>query len=350
VVRILGFPAFGNERGNPYNATLYRELQRRGAVVHDFTPARAARGGYDVWHLHWPDAMVGSERSRASAAAKAAALLALVTTARRRGTRIVWTAHNARSHDGRHPAVEARLMRALTARLDGVIALSRAAAELVRMRHPGLRETPLEVIPHGHYRGLYPPPLPRHVARAALGLRADVPVMTFFGRVAPYKGVVPLIRAFRALERLEATLLVAGRPTDREHAERVRAAAAGAPGINLDLSFVPSERVPLVLGAADVVVLPYSEVLSSGSALLALSYDRPVLLPDTPAVRELAGTVGEGWVRPYDGQLTPGVLREALAWGRAAADDTHVPLGGFDWPPIADATLAFFERLVRPRP
>ena len=43
--------------------------------------------------------------------------------------------------------------------------------------------------------------------------------------------------------------------------------------------FVPDGEVQHYLLAADAVVLPFKEILTSGSAMLALSFGRPVVAP-----------------------------------------------------------------------
>ena len=43
--------------------------------------------------------------------------------------------------------------------------------------------------------------------------------------------------------------------------------------------YIPDEELQHVMSAADVVVLPYLRILSSGAAMLALSFGRPVIAP-----------------------------------------------------------------------
>ena len=56
-----------------------------------------------------------------------------------------------------------------------------------------------------------------------------------------------------------------------------------------DEGYVPHDDVPLYFAAADVVVLPFRKVTTSGSALLALSLGRPVVAPRLGALRDPAG-------------------------------------------------------------
>jgi hypothetical protein len=78
---------------------------------------------------------------------------------------------------------------------------------------------------------------------------------------------------------------------------------------------------------------------------LALSFGRPVLVPDKGAMREQQERFGADWVRLYEGELGPRDLTDATAWAtgtqRAAAPD----LAGLDWESLARQTLAVYREL-----
>ena len=76
------------------------------------------------------------------------------------------------------------------------------------------------------------------------------------------------------------------------------------------LRYISDEETQIYLRASDLVVLPYRDILNSGSALLALSFDRPVWLPEGNLADDLRDVVGEAWV--YSGELTPNNLLNAL--------------------------------------
>jgi len=54
-------------------------------------------------------------------------------------------------------------------------------------------------------------------------------------------------------------------------------------------------------------VLNYQRVTNSGAALLALSLDRPVILPETPVFRELRDEVGGDWVFLFQDDPMPAI-------------------------------------------
>lgn len=355
-MRILAWPAFENTTGNPYNRLLYAPMGAHGVQVEEFSPRRAAWGAvtgrYDCWHLHWPDDLL-SMTPRWAAAWRVAALIALMTAARLHGTRMVWTAHDLGPHESPHPRLEDWFWRRFVPRVDGVISLSEHGLRAARERFPALQDRPGFAIPHGHYRDAYPSAPAKKEARAGLEVPAEAPVVLYIGRIRPYKGVPRLVRVFRDMggvekEKPAAHLLVAGNPASEAERRRVEAAAADAGRIRLALRFIPDARLPAYLAAADLVALPYRDILHSGSALLALSFDRPVLVPGRGAMSELQAHVGPAWVRTYDEDaLTPAALRAALQWALEADRSERAPLEAFGWTRLAAQTVEAYRAVLR---
>ncbi|MGH7581010.1 MAG: glycosyltransferase [Gemmatimonadales bacterium] len=342
-LRVLAWPGRGAREKNPYTWLLYTHLAALGVEVRDFTPARALRGGYDVLHLHWPEKALNAG-SLAGRIAGAAAALALLDAAHRHGARVVWTAHNAQPHESRHPRLEGWYWSAVVRRVDAVIHPSEAGRQAVAARYPELSGRPQAVVPLGHFRGTYPDGISREAARAAMEIPEGARVITFLGLVRPYKNVPGLIRAVRALPREagQAILLVAGEPHTAALADEVREAAGGDPSVRLSLEHVPDDEVQRYFRASDLVVLPFRDITNSASALLALSFDRPVLVPARGAMGELQALAGADWVRTYDGELTPDILTRALGWAsRRPADPPR--LDALEWPEIARQTLAAYR-------
>jgi hypothetical protein len=115
--------------------------------------------------------------------------------------------------------------------------------------------------------------------------------------------------------------------------------------VRLTLEHVPDVDMQRYLRAADLVVLPFTDITNSASALLALSFDRPVLVPALGAMGELQAIVGEDWVRTYDGELTREILAGALesATRPPGARPDLEPLG---WDGIARRTLALYRDVI----
>ncbi|MEV8273347.1 glycosyltransferase [Microbacterium sp. NPDC077184] len=330
-------PAFRTAHANPYTAQLAGALADRGALVRDLSYARVAFGRVDVIHLHWPDLSFLSGRRRVIHIARLTLFYSALAAARRRGAILVWTVHNVEAHEERSSArLRDRAHRLLLKSLDGILALSPSGIDAAVSAYPELAAVPAAVTRHGDYRDAYAFGVSRDEARARLGLSGEGPVLLFVGQIRAYKNVVHLVETFRRVPG-HGTLLIAGHaPADL--AEDIRAAAAGDPRIAFHLGFVSDDDLPAYLAAADLVVLPYRRVQNSGSAILALSAGRPVLVPDLGAMQDLRTDVGEDWVDLFEGELTAERLREAIDRATGRGETASPDLADFAWPAIATQT------------
>jgi beta-1,4-mannosyltransferase len=344
-LRIIAHPGFSQKKSNPYTWALYSHLRASGAVVQDFSLKRLLSSYYDVWHLHWPEGHFW-RGDLTFAIRRSIELLVLLSIARLRGTRIVWTVHNLQSHEQPFPRLERWFWRSFVRLVDGFVSLSHSGVKAAESSFPGLRKKDRFVIPHGHYRGIYPDTQTRAEAREALRIPAHARVVAFFGQVRPYKNVTELVEAVRSIDDPDLIVLVAGCPNSSELEARVRAAAGGDARVRLFLTTIPEEEVQLYLKSADLVVLPYQEILNSGSALLALSFSRRVLVPGLGSMAELQEHVGSAWVRTYQGPLTAELLADSLRWSRSSAEDAVAPLQSLDWPGLARLTMEAYRAII----
>ncbi len=345
-LKVLGWPGFSSENGNPYTRLLYEAMETEARVdVDGFSMFEPLQRRYDVWHVHWPEDFL-SYRSSGAAYFYVAAELFLFAWARLSGTRLVWTVHDLGPHESYHPRLERLFWPLFLPMVDGIISLSETAREAAYDRFPVLRSVPSAIVPHGHYRTAYPEPVSKAQARRQFGLNSEAPVMLFVGRVRPYKNVVSLVQTFRQWKTSEARLVVAGNPVSDDLGGRVQTAAKADPRVHTALRFIEEDEMPALIAGADLVVLPYESIMHSGSALLALSYDRPILVPDRGAMTELRARVGRDWVRTYTGQLTPSVLAEGMAWARTTDRAARAPVDDLDWPRLARQTVALYRRVL----
>lgn len=347
-MRVLARPAFRNRQQNPYNALIYGALCAQGTQVTEYYGGAWLLGRYDVFHVHWPESAFN--HGLVGAWLTSQTLLAAMDHLRRRGTRCLWTAHNLAAHERRFPRAEARAWRAFNARLDGFVSLTEYGLGAVRERFPELQHVPGFVVAHPHFRGAYPDTISRDEARRKLGLALDARVISYVGRILEYKNVPELIRVFGQLQARDArplALLVAGQPRAQALAQQVTAARADDARVQLALRHIPTDELQLYLRAADLVVLPYREIFNSGSALLALSFDRPVLMPSSPTALDLRSSCGPDWVSVYD-RLAPDVLHSALEQASAGPErSAQRALAARDPQNIAAQTLAAYESVVK---
>lgn len=338
-MRVLSFPHRRGARRNPYLDLLVTALERSGVEVEDYTGRRGLTRRYDVVHVHWPEQVLGRSWGPRTLV-RALVFLVAIRLQRARGGRLVWTVHNLRPHEASEGIAVRLLWRAYVAQIDSAISLTEAGIDLIRQHHPALASTPMFVVPHGHYRDRYPPQ-GRESARQGLGLPPEAGVLAFVGLIRRYKNVLGLLGAFAGVGDGDARLLVAGEPRDADLGREVAEAARADDRVVAHLGFLAPDDVSAHLAAADCVVLPFRDLFNSGSALLALSLDRPILVPSTPTTRELERRIGARWVRTYDGPLDAETLAQALKAAQGVVGE-RAPLEPFDWQPIAHATVAAY--------
>ncbi len=338
-MNVLAWPA--SSESNPYPQLLY-SCVRSGVHVENYS-ARKLLGRFAVWHVHWPDAEL-NYRSVSRATSKVLKLIAALDWARRRGTKIVWTVHNCHSHENFHPKLEAWFWSQFIPRVDGVINLSRAAHLSAINQFPSLADVPNVVIPHGHYRSEY---VAAHVnARQVLGIPANAQILLFSGLLRPYKNVDLLVRAFRQVTNRDALLYVLGQPSSRELEQKIRAEAGNDARIRFIFNFLQPGELAVYTRASDAVVLPYRDILNSGSALLSLSLNRPVVVPDLGSMGELKADVGDNWVKTFHGVVNSAILQDALKWARQPRPATCPIPDTYNWDNIGHATTRFYESVV----
>jgi beta-1,4-mannosyltransferase len=339
-MRVVAYPAFSLREQNPYTRLLYGNMD---AQVSDFSYRRTLTTRCDILHFHWPEWELNAYTNAMQAAAWLRLKLLAMDWLRARGAKVVWTAHNLRAHDGLHPRLEKWFWSSFIKRVDAYIALTESGRCATLARFPSLSRVPGYVIPHGHYRNEYPNGAGAGL-REQVGLNPNTKILLFFGQIREYKNVLALIRAFRGMEG-DIVLCIAGRPGSERLAAEVRREAAVDRRVLLYLYDVPKERVQDFFRDADLVVLPYRDILNSGTALLSLSFGRPVLVPDRGAMGELRSMVGPEWVRTYSGEIDATAMVEALAWSLNSVRPSEPQLGELEWPNLAKQTLNAFAEI-----
>jgi beta-1,4-mannosyltransferase len=354
-MRVLFLPDYS--AANAYQRALAAGLRDLGVEVRaDATRSRrvapvleALRGSGrpDVIHLHWTEPYIA--RGPQVSALKARRTLLELRLARRAGMRIVWTAHDLFRHDRAEDPAERAFMHALFDLADAVIVHCASAAEglLEALGLEPSRRRKVRVIPHGHYRGAYPDTLSMAEARERLGLPAAARVVAFTGWLRPYKGVTELVQAFAALPEPYARLVMAGQSVDADYAARLETLAAADPRVRLDLGFVPDEELQVYLRAADVVACPFLEIFTSGSVLLAMSFERAVIAPRRGCVPETLDEAGGIVYDADDPRGLEGALRVAMQADLATMGRHNgACLERFDWSRVAEATLAAYREVI----
>jgi glycosyltransferase involved in cell wall biosynthesis len=341
---------------NPYQHLLYDEMEQLGAKIRylgELTPShtlsllllplemavRRARGAQFI-HLHWVFAFgfPGIRRRAVAQKLSRVSFWVFLKTARLLGLRVAWTAHNVLPHSPVF-ADDAAARRSLIrechlvfvhspATLDGLAALGAVPCRSLLIRHgPIGPAAPAELRVPGTGRG----------GREFL----------FFGKVAEYKGVEELLAAFAALPTSRnVRLTIAGQCDDTDL--RARLVSQTTQNVRLRFEYVAAVEVTELMSAADVVVLPFRAVTTSGSAELALAHGRPLIVPDLASLAELPSDAVIRYDRSISG-LTAALVEmidanQCRLAGMSAAALSYSTQAS--WRETAAATLAEMESVL----
>jgi D-inositol-3-phosphate glycosyltransferase len=157
----------------------------------------------------------------------------------------------------------------------------------------GIPEKKVTVIPFGINNAVPNTQLTPAEAKRRLGIDTAEKTILFFGAIRPYKGVEHLVAAFQRIAARDENyrLIVAGEPKKgseqylRDIKQIIEGDASRAHIIQ-KIEFVPDEETELYFKAADVLVLPYTEVFQSGVLFLAYSFGLPVIATDVGSFRD----------------------------------------------------------------
>jgi beta-1,4-mannosyltransferase len=309
---------------NPYQTQLVRGLATH-VDVRMFSWRRALLGEFDVLHVHWPEVLI-RDRNLVRTSARLALFLLVLIRLRLGHRALVRTLHNVAPHEP-GTRVEGWLLRLCDRWTTLWIALNQFTVAPT--------DAPCAVIAHGHYRDWFSNhPIPN----------TEPGHLVYFGRIRRYKGVEELVAAFRSLDDPALTLRIVGSPDDEQVAAVVEKAVLADDRITADLRHVSDADAASEIGRAALIVLPYRQLHNSGAALLALSFARPVLVPQNEITDALALEVGPQWVLRYGGAIDAAKLGGASVSVRANLPRGAPDLDRRDWAEIGRAHAEAFQR------
>ncbi len=267
----------------------------------------------DILHVHWPHPfLVGN--SKFMTMIKSIDFICELFLLKLLGIKIIWTVHNIVDHEGKFKSLELSFNKFLAALCDRLIVhCTSAKAEVTKVYHKSASS--IVVISHGNYIGRYKNVITVPEARDELKLGAEDTVFLNFGFIRPYKGVPDLISAFKKLNHPHAKLLIAGKPYDNEIAAHILDSCKDNENIKNILEFIPDEDIQIYMNAADLIVFPFKDILTSGSVILAMSFGKPVIAPQAGCITDILNEKGSFlYLKTENGLLE--AMQHALTAGK----------------------------------
>lgn len=317
-VRLIHFAP--NYKGNPYQRMLYAGLvgiNARAVPVKDITghlESQAASDDPGLFHLHWTNPILQSAETYGEARTRLYAFIRAVESFTAAGGTLIWTIHNVLPHDAKFIDLEVELARTILSHAEYVHVLSEETLEQAAERY-AIDRAKVVVIELSSYYGIYPNTISRSQARARLGIDPDDRALLVAGYIRPYKGIDRMLEVFDELLVGDPSLrlLIAGKPLDPDGVAELQERCAAHPRVVSRFERIPDEELQVWYGAADVAVLPYTNILNSAAFRLATSMGVPAVGPRMGA---LTAFEGKSYVRlfdPYSTRDLRDVVRSAVA-------------------------------------
>ena len=279
--RLWTFPYY---RSNAYQDLIYDPLKRAGCNVsgidanklNDLDKLPKQVGGHQVLHLHWLNAMFKGVVANGYLS-RIMLVQQTLKCVREQGIQIWWTVHNVVSHDCVNSADEIWFRRWLAKFVDRLFVHHPLAVDL-------LDWLPFDAKPELWEHPLYPVRAlsleRRNIIRRSVRVCDSEQLVIAFGKMRRYKGVAqylpPLVKAIQSSSRYK--LLIVGEVEDPD--VRTYLDEIGDLGrIIIETRRVSDEELNGYLQAADIGVLFYRDVLTSGSLFHMLSAGLEVWAP-----------------------------------------------------------------------
>lgn len=313
-IHVLMMPDYRAD--NPYQSLLVGALSGEDIVVHFpqgyrrglpiFRQLQSMSPSVQILHLHWLNPYLKGNNLFVNLVYSLKFLLDIYLV-KRQGIKVIWTIHNLVSHNALFPRLERGIKQIFLNQLVDQAIVHSQAAQAEVMGLYGVQSQKLQVIPHGHYRDVYPAAIAQTEARQKLNLPEQGLIFLNFGMLRPYKGIEKILEVWRSQPELNTNhyLLIVGKALDVPYASTLRQQVQTINNVALIDQFIPDEAIHLYFSAADIIVLPFNQILTSGSLLLAVSYGKPIIAPNLPNLRE---TLGEATDFLYDPDDPTGLL------------------------------------------
>ncbi len=347
----------GSDENNPYQKQLANGLRQANIEVSGlsyrsfFLVDILKLPTPTVLHLHWLHSFL-VRTSYLKSLLSSTLFVSQLLLLKMLGVKIVWTVHNLKNHDNQYLRLE-RFFTVLVARLCDAIIVHGISVKASLQKALGLPDDQkIQAIPHGNYINCYRNTLSAEAAREQLNLSDKGPVCLFLGLIRPYKGVVELMDAFKISrqQHTDAQLLIVGKIWLQDPAFHtlIEEKAIASTSVTLVSKFIPDDQLQLYFNACDVVIFPYTDILTSGAVLLAMSFKKACVAPRLGCMQD---TLDERGAFLYDPGSSGGLV-DALQ--RAMDDLTGLKAKGeynfqlaqqFGWDRVGEMTAAVYRDL-----
>jgi glycosyltransferase involved in cell wall biosynthesis len=245
----------------------------------------------DILHVHWTYPYM-LENSRYKSVLLSSIFIFKLKILKLLGLKLVWTVHNTLNHEKKFGSIDLFYRKILVRLCNKVIVHGELAKTEIENLYELSKTSKINIIPHGNYLDIYKNDLTKSQARKKLNIDAKSRVLLYFGYIRQYKGIPNLLDVFKKLKSSDSMLLIVGNPKSDIVVKKLKKECQNMKNVKLYLDYIPDDEIQIYMNAADFVVLPFKDILTSGSMMLALSFGKPIIVPDLGHIREVLDEKG----------------------------------------------------------
>lgn len=338
MISIAAFP----KKGSEYTECLYEALGKKEIKVleGDFSGAWIIKNAkkIDYFHFHWPSFAYAYRNDRVKTIHRFFRFVILLILIKLFGSKIIWTAHNLYPHEKSGLLIVDKLARHTIILFSSIIFVHGfSAANIVAQEFPRTTKK-IVVIDHGAWIDHYKNDSSMTSARRKIDVPSDEFVYLFIGNCLRYKKIHVLVENFKKISR-NTMLIIAGQFQDVHYYEQINKLIKGREkNIRIEPKYIPDDDLQYYLNACNVVVLPYTEILTSGTAMFSIGFGRPVI---APRIGYLQDVINEECGVLYDPKDMNGLLKAMEEVQKRHFDEKQIleHALSFDWHKIAEKVL-----------
>jgi len=169
--------------------------------------------------------------------------------------------------------------------IDGIIFHSKydieRAEELLKVKN----DKKFVVIPHGNFNDSYPNEISKEKAREILKISNDKKDILCFGFIRKNRGYEYLLEATKDIQDIE--VIIAGKVQDKDVYNFLKNEERQRKYLHVYGKWIADDEIQIYFNACDVVVVPYTNITTSGVIPLAYAFKRPVITTEIGSLKEV---------------------------------------------------------------
>jgi len=280
---VLGF--YPGTKWHAYQHAMAGALSKHGYEVvkgDDFTDQSLIKTSQNILHFHWIERLWDAP----TWFGKLKCLLGCIfylRKAKELNKTIVWTVHNHLPHQDSNIFDWFGIL-VFTSYAD-VIACHSKWSKAWLQKFSIKKISPI-VVSHGNFSSIYQSVIDNTSLKEQYNFKQDSLLLGMVGEIRPNRGHEEAILAAQQLGS-KVQLLIAGRSKDQEYLTELKHIALSSDNITFIAENLSDQKYNDLIALADITLLPYKSITTSGALLSSWSIGVPTITSDLPYFEEL---------------------------------------------------------------